>query len=193
MLVDNLRFGTLWIDTKLMTGSAATLARVQQEVLQANEILSQAGINVRIRANSAIADPGGLVDLDVTWTASLTAEEATLVAIGRSATATDLNVYYVRSLTGLGAVAIAIGPNDFTDVNLLTNSGIAMTDFAFPETLAHEAGHILISPQTAGTALEHAVGVATNIMNAPRSVPRNVVSRAQSANINRIGAPLLQP
>ena len=104
-----------------------------------------------------------------------------------------MNYYYVRSLTGLGALAIALGPDDFSDVNLLTNSGILMSDTVTPETLAHELGHILISPDSAASVLEHNVGVANNIMNTPRTVPRDLVSRQQSANINRAGAPLLRP
>jgi hypothetical protein len=76
-------------------------------------------------------------------------------------------------------------------VNILTNSGIVMSDISSDETLAHELGHILISPDT--IALEHDVMDATNIMRVPRSVPRTVVSRQQSANINQVGAPLIVP
>ena len=167
-------------------------ARVEQEIRNANEILSQAGINLRLRNVRTVADSGGLLDADATFTGMLTAEEATIVGLSRSATATDMNYYYVRSLTGISALAIALGPDDFSDVNILTNSGILMTDTVTPETLAHELGHIAISPASAGSTLEHNVGVATNLMHTPRSVPRNVVNRQQSANINRAGAPLLR-
>ena len=193
VLLDNMRFSTVFIDAKIISGATADRARVEQEVRNANEVLSQAGINVQLRNVQTIADPGGLLDLDITWTGMLTAEEATVVGLSRSGTATDMNYYYVRSFTGLGALAIALGPDDFSDVNILTNSGILMSDTVTPETLAHELGHIIISPDNAGSVLEHSVGVANNIMNTPRTVPRNLVSRQQSANINRAGAPLLRP
>ena len=193
VLLDNMRFSTIWVDCKFISGATADIARVEQEIRNANEILSQAGLNLRLRSVQAIADPGGLADLDATFTGTLTTEETTVLGLSRSGVATDMNYYYVRSLTGIAALAIAIGPDDFSDVNILTNSGIAMTDSVFPETMAHELGHIILSPATAGSVLEHNVGVATNIMNAPRTVPRNVVSRQQSANINRAGAPLLRP
>ncbi len=193
VLIDNMRFSTVWIDAKIVNGATADMARVQQEIRNANEILSQAGLNLRLRGVQTVADPGGLLDTDITFTGTLTTEEATLVGLARSATATDMNYYYVRSLTGLAALAIALGPDDFSDVNILTNSGIIMSDTVTPETLAHELGHIVISPDAAGSVLEHGVGVANNIMNTPRTVPRNVVSRQQSANINRVGAPLLLP
>ena len=198
VLVDNVRFSTLWVDAKTMVGSSATVARVQTDVRQANEVLSQAGINVRIRGTQSIADPGNLLDTDVTWRTDpvttlgiRTAEESQLLGLSRSATTTDLNVYYVRSLTGLGALAIAIGPNDFQDAAITTNAGVITTDAAFPETLAHEIGHLLVSPDRAGSTLEHNVGVANNIMNAPRTVPRNLVSRQQSANINAASVALV--
>ena len=193
VLLDNMRFSTVFIDAKIITGATADRARVEQEVRNANEVLSQAGINVQLRNVQTIADPGGLLDLDITWTGTLTAEEGTAVGLSRSGIVTDMNYYYVRSLTGEGALAITLGPDDFSDVNLLTNSGILMSDTVTPETLAHELGHILISPDSAGSVLEHNVGVANNIMNTPRTVPRDLVSRQQSANINRAGAPLLRP
>ena len=202
VLVDNIRFGTLWVDAKVVGGATANQARIQGEVLQATELLSQAGLNVQLRGVQTIADPGALLDTDITWTTGancsdgrvngrLTAEEAQIVGLSRSATPTDLNVYYVRSLTGGGALAIALGPDDFcVDVNALTNSGVLMTDTVFPETLAHEAGHIAISPATAGNTLEHSAADAANLMRAPRTVPRTTVSRAQSA---AIGTPLIVP
>jgi hypothetical protein len=203
VLIDNIRFGTLWVDAKIITGANANQARVNAEILQATEILSQAGINVQLRNLQTIADPGTLLDTDVTWTTGagcadgrvngrLTAEETQIVGLSRSGTATDLNVYYVRSLTGLGALAIALGPDDFcVDVNVLTNSGVLMTDNVFPESLAHEFGHITITPATAGSTQEHNAPDAANIMRAPRSVPRTTVTRQQAAAI--IGGPLIVP
>jgi hypothetical protein len=193
VLLDNMRFSTVFIDAKIINGAIADRARIEQEIRNANEILSQAGLNLQLRNVQTVADPGGLLDLDATFTGTLTAEESTVVGLSRSGVATDANYYYVRSLTGISAFAITLGPDDFSDVNILTNSGILMQDVVTPETLAHELGHILISPDTAGSVLEHNVGVAANLMNVPRTVPRNLVNRQQSANINRAGAPLLRP
>lgn len=204
VLVDNIRFGTVFVDTKTINGANANQARIQAEVLQATEILSQAGLNVRLRNIQAVNDPGNLLDTDATWTVECrflfffnckgvrTAEERQLLGLLRSATVTDLNIYYSRSLTGIGALAIAIGSDDYHDVGI-PQTGIIMTDNVFPETLAHELGHILISPDKAGSTLEHSVADVTNIMRAPRSVPRNVVNRNQSAKINRSGAPYVVP
>ena len=194
VLLDNMRFSTIFIDAKIITGATADRARMEQEVRNANEILSQAGLNVQLRNVQNIADPGGLLDLDITWTGTLTAEESTVVGLSRSAVATDLNFYYVRSLTGLGGtIAIALGPDDFTDVNILTNSGILMSDTAVFELLAHEMGHIIISPDAAGSTLEHNTVAPLNFMRPFVTGTNTQLTRQQSANINRVGAPLLRP
>src|SRR2546430_14244534 len=67
VLVDNIRVATWWVDAKIISGAAADVARVQNEVRGANEILSQAGLNIRLRSVRTIADPGGLLDTDLTW------------------------------------------------------------------------------------------------------------------------------
>jgi hypothetical protein len=201
VLVDNIRFATLWLDIKMLGGAAGDRTRVENNVRDANEILSQAGLNVRIRDVRTINDPGGLADLDITWTTGpscpdgrvngrLTAEAGQLVGLSRSGTNTDLNTYYVRSAEGGGIAGYAIGPDDFcVDVSILTNSGIVIMDAGGGSTVAHEIGHMLIAPQTAGNTLEHAAP-AGNFLRSP--APANgVVSREQSANINRAGAPLL--
>lgn len=203
VLIDNLRFATVWMDVKVIQGASNPANRIRNDLLQVNEILSQAGLNVRLRNQQTIADPGGLLDTDITWTTGpgcadgrvnglLTAEETTLLGLSRSATATDVNVYYVRSGTGLGAIGYAISSDDFcVAVNNLTNSGLLIMDAAgVGNTLAHEFGHLLISPQTAGNALEHAAAAGNFLSTTPAL---GVVNRNQSANINRAGAPMLVP
>ena len=206
VLIDNIRFSTVFLDAKILQGptiaAGANAARVRNETLAANEILSQAGVNVQVRNVQTVATTDALVDTDITWTTGpgcggglvngiLTAEETAVVGIARSATATDINVYYVRSLTGLGGtVAFAIGPDDFcASVNILTNSGTLQADAgAGGNVLAHEFGHLLITPQTAGNVLEHTAAAGNFMSTTP---PLGVVNRQQSVSIN--GGPLLQP
>ena len=208
VLVDNIRFSTLWIDAKILQGPTiaanANAARVQNEVRQTNEILSQAGMNVRIRNTQTVATTDALVDTNITWTTGagcggglvngiLTAEEIAVLALARSATNTDLNVYYVRSGTGLANVGgFALGPDDFcVGVNILTNSGTFQMDIGMGgNVLSHEIGHIIISPATAGNALEHSAPAGNFLSTTPAL---GVVNRQQSANINRAGAPLPVP
>lgn len=210
VLVDNMRFSTVFIDAKFLQGPTiaanANLARVQNEVLGANEILSQAGVNVQIRNTRTVATTDALVDTDITWTTIgpgcaggrqngiLTAESAAVLALARSATATDVNVYYVRSLTGNGGtIAYAPGPDDFcVAINILVNSGVFIADAGTGSgILAHELGHLLISPQNAGNVLEHSAAAGNFMISAAPAL--GIVNRQQSANINRAGAPLLLP
>jgi hypothetical protein len=208
VLVDNVRFSTVWIDAKVLqgptVGANANLTRIQNEVRAANEILSQAGINVQVRNVQTAATSDALVDTDITWTTGaacagggvnglLTAEEIAVLGLARSATPTDVNVYYVRSGTGLAGVGgFALGPDDFcAAINILTNSGTFQMDIGTGgNVLAHELGHLLISPQTAGNTLEHSAPAGNFLSTTPAL---GVVNRNQSAVINRVGAPLLVP
>ncbi len=178
-LVDNLRFNTIWLDVKIVNGSGADEARVRRNVRDANEILAQTGLNVRIRNIQTIADPGGLLDTDVSLIPSgphflPTTEEQALLGLARSTTETDINVYYVRSLEGLSSEAwgIAIGPDDYVLGDAKAERGIILADLAFSgslsvlnqgdldrELLAHELGHLLIPFGTASGSLEHGVEV----------------------------------
>ncbi len=202
-LLDNLRFNTIWLDVKIVEGSRGDAARVRQNVRDANEILSQTGLNVRIRNIQFIADPGDLVDLDVTLIDhpvqtqkdEVTEETAELLGLARSATNTDINVYYVRSLTGLGSTAwgIAIGPDDYVLANPLAERGIILadlvstaTDPAAPlsplnaqdldrELLAHELGHLLIPFAVADGDREHNVEVTNPDTGLPEPDTTNIM------------------
>lgn len=208
VLVDNIRFSTVWIDAKILQGPTiaanANLARVRNEVRGVNEILSQAGVNVRMRSVQTAVTTDALVDTDITWTTGpacpggtvngiLTAESAAVLALARSVTATDVNVYYIRSGTGLAGVGgYALGPDDFCSaINILTNSGTFQMDIGMGgNVMGHELGHLLISPETAGNVLEHSAP-AGNFLSTTPAV--GVLNRQQSADINRVGAPLLLP
>jgi hypothetical protein len=50
------------------------------------------------------------------------------------------------------------------------------------ETLAHEIGHIMISPDTYDSDQEHGAGSA-NLMHAPRTVPRAALSHEQTESV----------
>ncbi len=178
-LVDNLRFNTIWLDVKIVNGSGADEARVRQNVRDTNEILAQTGLNVRIRNIQTIADPGDLLDTDVSLIPSgphflPTTEEQALLGLARSTTETDINVYYVRSLEGLSSEAwgIAIGPDDYVLGDALAERGIILADLMASgslsplnqrdldrELLAHELGHLLIPIAVAAGSLEHGVEV----------------------------------
>ena len=69
VFVDNIRFGTVWVDAKIVAGSAATAADVEAQVLEATEILSQAGLNVRLRPviGAASSNGGSLLDQDLRY------------------------------------------------------------------------------------------------------------------------------
>jgi len=208
VLVDNIRFSTVWIDAKILQGPTiaanANLARVNNEVRGVNEILSQAGVNARVRNVQTVATTDALVDTDITWTTGLgcpggtvngilTAESAAVLALARSATATDVNVYYIRSGTGLAGVGgYALGPDDFCSaINILVNSGTFQMDIGMGgNILAHELGHLLVSPATAGNILEHSAPAGNFLSTTPAI---GVLNRQQSANINRVGAPLPLP
>ena len=203
VLIDNIRFSTVFIDAKFLQGPAiaanANLARVRTETLAANEILSQAGVNVQIRNTQTAGTTDALVDTDITWTTGscagagfggiLTAEETAVLALAPSVTVTDIDVYFVRSFTGLpGVLAIAPGPDDFCGI---VNLGTLQADAgAGGNILAHEFGHILITPQAARNVLEHGAA-AGNFIRGGIPPIIGVLNRQQSASIN--GGPLLLP
>lgn len=214
VLIDNIRFATLWVDGKVLQGptvsAQANRARVVREVIGvngangANEILAQAGVNVRIRdVRNTPAPNDALLDTDIEAVSvtscgegrALRPNDAVRQILGliRSATATDINVYYVRSLqrNGMAAAAgYAPNPDDFCQVDLLTSSGVLLGDATteLGETMAHELGHILISPPTSDSPFEHC-SEPTNFMASVCSGDRyslaGQLNRLQSVIINR--------
>jgi hypothetical protein len=205
VFVDDVRFSTIWVDAKALVGASTTEAAAVAQVRRATEILSQSGVNVRLRRFTSVFAPPALLDLDARplgygdcpgepfrQEGELTGELRQLLAIGRSPTPTDTNLWFVRSLTGLAALALAIGPDDFCrQVTIAENSGAILRADAGSEVLAHELGHLLLSPQSAGHALEHGTGPGNFMLT--NSPPLGVMTREQSANINQPGAPLLAP
>jgi hypothetical protein len=198
VLVDNIRFSTLWIDAKILAGAAANQARVEQDVANANEVLSQAGIIVRLRGVSTIATPGDLLDLEVSGIGDFevrngvnklvpSAEEVSLLGMQRSAVDTDLNAYYVRSMNG--PIGRSAQPDDYHDLTYTGTSGLFLADGVASRgaALAHEAAHLIISPERAGDATEHSAP-AGNFMVDGIGTDLN---RDQSQTINDGRVPLL--
>jgi hypothetical protein len=223
VLVDNIRFATVQVDAKIISGTAADEARVRGDLLRANEILSQAGLNLRLRAVRTIADPGALLDVDLTWKTApcsggadrgiLTEEAKQLMAKDRGVPATDLNLYYVRKSTATGVdpkngqpldgankPGMAIGPDDYCmgAGSILTGSGIILTELSNQEPtragiLARLVGRILISPQSSDEEEMAVANDSSNFMHSPLPPTAQTVNPMQSANINRPNAPLLVP
>ncbi|MBD0372447.1 MAG: choice-of-anchor L domain-containing protein [Pyrinomonadaceae bacterium] len=205
VLIDNIRFSTVWVDAKLVTGAQADLARVESEIRDANEILSQAGVNLQLRNATVIGGAANFLTPDVTGKSACqgcnfipTDDELSLLSQSRSKTSTDVNIYYVRLMKENGltssAAGLTVGPDAYQI--LLSNSGIIFTDVFGGCTpgghiLAHELGHLLISPQKAEDPLEHKAGMM-NFMGGTCSGPVNgILNRQQSEIINRMGAPFL--
>ena len=218
VLIDNVRFGTVWVHAKILEGANADVDRVQAEVRQATRVLSQAGLNVRLRGVRTIRDPGGLLDPDINWNIGdvacrepgqqpghLTAGESRIVALARSRVATDLNVYYVRAgrrtIAGVPNTVVplagyALSPDEYChDVTAETNAGVLMMDLGSGRSgvLAHEIGHLLLSPSNGLSALEHGIADRLNFMVGFNTPSRGVISREQSVNINRRHAPFVSP
>jgi hypothetical protein len=217
ILIDNLRFGTVWVDAKILDGANANQAGIEEEIRVASEILSQAGLIVRLRPTITTLNtntPGytnDLLDPNLDYVTAgpacvdqaqrngiRTAEEVTLLGLARSATNTDVNLYYARTATRTDGALIsgyAIGPDEYcNEVNLLTNSGLLLMNRRLqinsPGILGHEIGHLLISPHAAPSTLEHNAG-STNFMNGTGTLATAIVGRNQSAVIMRPTAPLV--
>ena len=192
VFIDNIRFGTVWLDVKVMSGASAPQTRIDQEVRQATEILSQAGLNVRVRRVIPIGDPGGtdpggLTNVNTDFVEGTnacvnplrldgrrTAEEIQAMTLARSTIATDVNVYYVktgtRTFNGVPNTPVqyagyAITPDEFcNEVDILTNAGLFLMDFGigYLGVLAHEVGHMALSAENARSTLEHNVNSDPN-------------------------------
>jgi hypothetical protein len=198
VLIDNIRFRTLWLDAKIISGAGADVVRIQREVLAATEILSQAGLNVRLRPNPQTLNQAKLVDVDLSWSTAgsaclprqngrLTADATQLMAQARSATNTDINVYYVKSISGqfVFGKGWSINPDEYcNEVNILTNSGTIQTDSGDDRFLAHELGHLLISPDSSGSSLEHGSGSGNFMLPNPPTALLGILTRQQSQKIN---------
>jgi hypothetical protein len=197
LYIDNVRFNTLWLDYNIVVQSGGNLAAMKQSIVDANELLSQAGINARLRGFVLLqADPNFL---DVYCNAQAFFDELVVRATmrnvleqSRSPYPWDLHVYRIRSITGLSASALAVGPDDYYGLEdyptyePIDNAiwGILTTD-DWGDSLAHEIGHMIISPNEASSSIEHHVTDPANFMKSAPTVTRTVVSAQQSSVMNK--------
>jgi hypothetical protein len=212
-LVDNVRFSTIWLDVKTLVGVstqglASVSDRVERDVRHMNEILSQAGLNARIRSNVAVsnnalltvsqssphsANPGpcsvvnGVDGVPLT-NLHLEPEEVTLMNFQKSAVATDVNVYYVQASSVGGNIrGWSANPGDFCqEVSIATNLnwGALVTDTSTQTSLTHELGHALITAISASGLIHtcaSADGTCFTISGAPVTA---IVTPLQSQAIN---------
>lgn len=200
VLIDNIRFETVFLDVKLLTGSGTTENDVRTQVRNANEILAQAGYNVRLRnvrpisvlekdcvgSNDELPSFANLTDtLDAP---SRTNEMIQLLCQFRTSSPaaptdnTDVHVYYIPAFSDPTLHGLAVTSDDYNGVDN-TSRGIiiknitALTDL-MRETLAHELGHLLIRGASAGSQEEHMSDVV-NIMKAT-GVSRTCVSTVEN-------------
>lgn len=210
VFIDNIRFGTIWVDAKIISGASSNALRVEQDIRGATEVLSQAGLNVRLRRQVSIPDPGGLDVVDITFAENvgpcadprrlngmLTAEERLVIGLSRSTVATDVNLYYVITGNRGGIVGYAIGSDEFCFESVLQNNGggILLMDGATGRfgVLGHEIGHLTVAPDNARSTAEHSIPDPTNIMIGINTPPNGIVNRQQSSSINRLNSPVIVP
>lgn len=183
ILLDNIRFNTAYVDVKAIRGVfaggdneqlAAATDRFLKELHSftendfrrygANEILSQAGLNIQLRGVRLIDNLVGNVnrqDIDAKSILlnNLPYRTSDIKNIlnnpnNRSADSKDVNLYYVGELLNLGRPAgLTVTPEDykgdFSVANLRSESGILLTeDTDCPKprgvVLAHELGHLFM-------------------------------------------------
>jgi hypothetical protein len=170
VLIDNIRFETVFLDVKILEGSGVTEADVRRYVRNANEIIPQGGFNARIRQvltitaldNPCVGASPTFNDLLMLDTNSVsvplrTSEMKQLLCQARTSPtgATDVHVYIVQSLTTSKLVGLAVTPDDYNvtvgGVRIpRSEQGIILANLNTEpdnvrETLAHELGHLLIS------------------------------------------------
>jgi hypothetical protein len=219
VLVDNIRFSTLYLDIKAISGAGngglPTVAdRIQKDVRHATEILSQAGVNVQLRnittvsnnallditqayphsANPAVCTVVNGVDGVPLTNLHLEPEEVTLMNTQRSGTTTDVNVYYVVSSSVSGARGWTANPGDFCqEVNIGTNTnwGALITDIALTSTLAHELGHALVTAISNSALLHNCVSAEGTCFTISGAPDTAIVTTDQSVAVN--GATIKQP
>jgi len=210
VLIDNIRFGTIWADAKIVQGANADVTRVKNDIRSANDVLSQAGLIVRLRnPQPTLFTNAALLDPDITYTTATTgtcanqsqlngqpsSEETSLTAQSRSPVNTDINVYYARTAFRDGAlntgyVGYAIGPDEFCNgIDINASSGMILFDGANSTLRAgvpgHEMGHLLIAPDNAFATTEHGTSDSLNFMWGTNTPVNGLMTRQQSFEINR--------
>lgn len=190
VLLDNIRFNTVFLDVNAVQGvlpgsrsdCTSPLSCVQNDLFGfdnagtrrygANEILSQAGLNLRLRRD---AQGNEVVDsittlLDLAQPKSFSAISDAAKSMLSSNRGTDIppqfhyaNVYYVNNITqnNINIAGIAFTAED-DGLSRFTNDGVAVatTGVASPcvlggHILAHELGHLLLTTSVFDSPIEH--------------------------------------
>lgn len=225
VLVDNIRFSTIWLDVKVIAGASAqnlgsVAARVERDVVQMNKVLSQAGLNARIRGIQTITNAdlqqitvqaphtlgsppnctaNGNVLLGADGVALtnrlMTDEENLLMRTGRGADADDVNVYYTVS-TSVAARGWSANVGDFCqDVKTAAaeaNWGSLITDAGTTRTLTHELGHILIRAITDSTLVHACSNAAGTCFTEANAPDTAIVTPTQSQAVNNDALTILK-
>ena len=214
VFVDNIRFGTVWVDAKAVTGANANAARFAKDIRRANDVLSQAGLIVRPR-NPGTPTPIGntaLQTIDVSYDETVPAtcavnttpqqldgtpqpSETQLTSQSRSQTTSDINAYYTMNSVRFRPdtthmIGYTVGPDEFCDtININTSAGIILFDESALDIHAgvfpHEMGHLLIAPDNARGPNEHGTTDSLNFMFGINTPANGVMTREQSFHINR--------
>ena len=159
VLIDNIRFGTVWVDAKVLAGATSSAVRLANDIRSANDVLSQAGLIVRARNNgqlTAIQDPlpgttttvADILDTDVSYAEIVPAncttntngaqldatpqdDETQLTRLFRGLSS-DINAYYARNAI-----------RRFPDTKHLIGYTVGPDEFCNHITIADSSGIIL--------------------------------------------------
>lgn len=194
VLIDNIRFNTVFLDVNAvqgvlpgsMTDCTSPLSCVQNDLFGfdnagarrygANEILSQAGLNLRLRRDAqgnevvdTISLTGGNTTLIAKFSGAVTSQASTMLATSRNNIGPTAQVYYVgnimyrRNINGVisdtSAQGIAFTAED-DSLTRFNNDGVAVATGVVTgcnlggHNLSHELGHLLMTSVVDG-ALEH--------------------------------------
>lgn len=193
VLIDNIRFGTISLAVRIIEGANADNERIKQDIRNANEILSQAGLNVELVDSQILVEPNFLsVSADTTASVTLSPPHAPdLYQLAPSQNTGHITLYYTEKLS----LPPSLLSRRICGMAGIATAAVAMADVStgckgdwLKRTLAHELGHFLIGPGIVNN-LEHGAP-AGNFMSSP-SFDMNerlkaVLNREQSININRI-------
>jgi hypothetical protein len=154
---------SVYLFVRNFIGSGASIDGMKEQVNIAQEVWSQAGIEIKLRSIEQAESSPNLLDLN-TDTANLKLSEDELILLGikaspnsplRSSNSIDVNIYSIRSFrdsstgTNLSLNGIAYSRAKFTEIPTSERAVIAIkghgSESKLWALLAHELGHIILS------------------------------------------------